>query len=96
MWEWTFSAENMVTLGLILFSVAGFYWKTTYDATLFRETLVEIKVEIKDLHKVVVELATQKQRLDSQGDRLNRLDARMDQLREGKGYILPPELYKEK
>lgn len=94
MLEWTFSVGNLITLTLILFSVAGFYWKTTYDATLFRETLMEIKIEIKDLHKVVVELATQKQRLDSQGERLNRLDDRLDLLREGKGYIIP-EIFKK-
>lgn len=95
MLEWTFSIGNLATLGLILFSIAGFYHKTNSDNALFRETLNELKLEIKDLHKVVVELATQKQRLDSQGDRLNRLDARLDQLREGKGFILPPELYQE-
>jgi cell division protein FtsB len=96
MFEWVFSAGSITTIAFILFASIGFYWKTTYDVLLFRETLDEIKSEIKELHVVVVDLATQKQRLDSQADRLNRLDARIDQLREGKGYILAKEFYQDK
>ena len=96
MFENTLSIGNILTIAFIIFSIGGFYWKSSYDAILFRETLGEIKTEIKELHFVVVDLATQKQRLDSQAERLNRLDARLDQLREGKGYILPSAFYKDK
>lgn len=87
MWEWTVS--NIITTGIIVTTIIGFYWRQTYDSQMFKDTLIDIKQDIKNLNQVVSKLAVQEQRLDNQGERLNRIDARIDQLREGKGYIRP-------
>lgn len=42
---------------------------------------------IKGMREVVTTLAVQKERLDTQGQRLNVLDARVEDLRNGRGYI---------
>lgn len=87
MLEWTIS--NIITTGVIVSAIIGFYWRQTYDSQMFKDTLIDIKQDIKNLNLVVAKLAVQEQRLDNQGERLNRIDARIDQLREGKGFIKP-------
>lgn len=67
----------------------GFYWQTVIDSRNFKSDIVEIKMDLKILNKVITDVALQNQRLDNQGDRLNRIDIRMDELRHGRGYITP-------
>ena|ERR1700742_705706 len=49
------------------------------------ETMQE---QMKDLKGVVTTLAVQKERLDSQSKRLNVIDERIEDLRNGRGYVM--------
>jgi hypothetical protein len=41
----------------------------------------------------LTELAVQKSRLDSQGERLNLMDRRYEELRHGEGFVFPLEAH---
>ncbi len=49
----------------------------------------EVKVEVRELGKMVTDLAVQKTRLDNQAERLNLLDKRYEELRHGEGFVYP-------
>jgi uncharacterized membrane-anchored protein len=55
----------------------------------------DIKADLKALNNVVIQVATQNQRIDNMGDRVNRLESRVekrwDELRRGEGLITAKE-----
>lgn len=51
--------------------------------------ITEIKNEVRAFGVVLTDVAVQKTRLDSQGERLNLLDRRYDELRHGEGFVYP-------
>ncbi len=67
-------------VGTVLFSITGLYWKLKYDTTNFREDVVDIKLELKSLSKVIVDLALQTQRLDI-------MEQTLFELRHGQGFV---------
>jgi hypothetical protein len=84
---WEISLGSLLTICTILFAGLGFYFQTLYDSKIFREDISEIKTDLRVLNKVIADLAVQTNRLDTQSERLNRLDMRLDELRHGKGFI---------
>ncbi len=48
-----------------------------------------IRDEMVELRKLMTAVAVQKERLDAQGERLNLLDHRYEELRHGEGYVFP-------
>lgn len=81
------TAGALITIASILFVATGFYWQTLNDSRRFKSDITDIKMDLKTLNKVITDLAIQTTRLDTQGERINRLDARIDELRHGKGFI---------
>lgn len=51
--------------------------------------ITELKTEVKALSNVMTLVAVQKERLDSQAERLNLLDQRYEDLRHGEGFVFP-------
>jgi len=88
--EWFYSGAAVtlgITLAAIFISGIGFYWRQVYDSKLFKEDIIEIKLNLAALNELIVKMALQTQRLDNQGDRLNRIEVLIDELRHGKGFI---------
>lgn len=87
MLDWTITLGNIGTVLTIIFFGGAFYWQTLSDSKQFRQNIIDIKFDLKILNKVISDLAVQHQRLDNQGERINRLDNRLDELRHGKGFV---------
>ena len=88
--EWVYSGAAVtlgITLAAIFISGIGFYWRQVYDSRIFKEDITEIKTYLKTLNDVVIRLAIQSQRLDNQGERINRVEILIDELRHGKGIV---------
>lgn len=94
----TISAGTIITLITIIFVGSGFYYRQVYDGKRFRLDITDIKLDLKSLNIVIVDMARQKERLDNQGERFNQQDARLDafihefkeeirELRRGEGLI---------
>jgi len=97
--------EAVATLDLILkivtlFSIVGgggvIVWRMSRMATRFEligatqaKEISEIKNEITAMRTLMTAVAVQKERLDSQAERLNLLDRRYDELRHGEGFVYP-------
>lgn len=52
-----------------------------------RGDIIELKTTTKAISEVMTNLAVQKERLDAQGQRQNVMDQRIEDLRNGRGYI---------
>ena len=85
--EWTFNITSIITIILILVSGVGFYWRQVYDSRQFKEDIVDIKLEIKALSKVLVEMALQTERMNTVSKRLDRVETSVDELRHLKGFV---------
>ncbi len=71
-------------------------WRMSRMATRFEligdaqaKEITEIKNEVTAMRVLMTTVAVQKERLDSQGARLNLLDQRYDELRHGEGFVYP-------
>lgn len=53
--------------------------------------LKDVQDELKELRKIVTDVAVQKSRLDAQDQRLNEHGRMMEDLRRGEGFIFPLE-----
>jgi cell division protein FtsB len=51
------------------------------------EQVSEMQKEIKSMADVIARLAVQTSRLDSLSERFNTLDARIEEMRHGRGYV---------
>lgn len=80
MFEWTINIGTLLMIGTIVFTITGLYWKLRNDTTNFREDVVDMKLELKSLSKVIVDLALQTQRLDI-------IEQTLYELRHGKGFV---------
>ena len=80
MFEWTINIGTLLMIGTIVFTVAGLYWKLKIDGSNFRDDVVDIKLELKSLGKVIVDLALQSQRLDI-------MEQTLFELRHGQGFV---------
>jgi len=80
MFEWTINVGTVLTVLTIVFTGASLYWKNEYSNLRFTSDIVELKTDIKQLNKVIMDLALQTQRLDI-------LEQSMYELRHGKGWI---------
>ena len=85
--QWEISLGNLLTIGSICVAGIAFYAQALSDSRYFKSDIVEIKSDLKILSKIISDLAVQTNRLDNQGERLNRIDARFDELRHGKGFV---------
>lgn len=72
------------TLWIYTMKIGGF----VYNARAMQEELRGLKMEMQKMSDVLTQLAVQKTRLDAQAERQNLLDARIEDLRKGKGYIV--------
>jgi hypothetical protein len=78
---------SLSTILAILAAGAGFYFKTTYDSKVFKEDIVEIKLDLKVLNDIITDLALSNQRQDQMEERVNLIDKRLDDLRHRKGFV---------
>lgn len=72
-------AGDLLIAATIIFSAGGFYYVSRSDNRRMREDIIDIKVDMKMLAKVVTEQAVQTQRLDNYGERLNTIEKRTDE-----------------
>lgn len=86
--DWTINFGHLITIALILFSGAGFYYRQVFDSKVFKEDIVEIKSDLKILNKVVTDVALQKQAMDTQGLMIANLQTEVHELRRGEGLIV--------
>lgn len=84
---WEISLGSLLTVLSVMGVGFGFYYQTLYDSRRFKSDINEIKTDLKVLNKIIADLAVQTSRLDNQAERLNRFDARLDELRHGKGFV---------
>jgi cell division protein FtsB len=71
----------------VVASLAGTCLYYSFIAGKFTTRIDNMQTTVDKLEGVVTTLAVQKERLDSQGARLNVLDARIEDLRRGQGFI---------
>lgn len=84
---WEISLGSLLTIIAVLTTAVGFYYQTLYDSRTFKASIAEIKTDLKVLNKLITDIALQNQRLDNQGERINRIDARLDDMSHGRGFI---------
>ncbi|HEY2810541.1 MAG TPA: hypothetical protein VGJ00_04030 [Rhabdochlamydiaceae bacterium] len=80
MFEWTINIGSLLIMATTVFTLTGLYWRLKNDTTNFREDVVDIKLELKSLNKVIVDLALQTQRLDI-------MEKTLYELRHGQGLV---------
>ena|ERR1700677_684088 len=92
--DWNLNAGNILTILAIMSVGFGFYYRQVYDGKQFKVDIADIKVDLKELNKIVIALAVQKERIDSQdkrmdnqGQHINRLYKMHDDLSRGRGYL---------
>lgn len=81
---------------LVVLSLAGTCIFYAFRSGRFAESIITMQREIRELKEVakslaviITQQAVQTVRLDSQGERLNIMDKRVEDLRRGDGFILP-------
>lgn len=85
--NWEVSLGNIFTIITVLVAGISFYWRQIFYTNRFLEDILEIKLDLKVLNKVLTDLALQNQRLENQDFRINRLSDYIDDVRHGKGLI---------
>lgn len=85
--DWTLNASTLLAIGGLLFAAFGFYYRQLYDNQVFKGDIVEIKEDLKALNKVVMDVALQNQRLDTQGQLIVNLQRDIHEIRRGEGLI---------
>lgn len=70
----------LVTLVTILIAGLGFYWRQVYDSKRFKEDIVDIKTDLKQLNDIIIKLALQTQRMDT-------LEHEIYEMKHGKGFV---------
>ena len=87
MFDWA-NVSSLIAICAAFLAVGGFYWRLIYELKHFREDVIDIKLDLKQLNKVIMDLALQNQRLDNQGTQLTRMAAEIEDLRHGKGFVV--------
>ncbi len=81
----------LVAIGIqtvvFLFGGGAMVLRASQDNKELREDMKGMQEELKGLAKIVTEQAVQSQRLNDQGRRMTMLEARIEDLRRGKGYV---------
>ncbi len=95
----TFDLDLILKVGNLTVLLVGggtIIWRMSRMATRFEligtaqaKEISEIKEEISAMRTLMTTVAVQKERLDGQGERLNLLDRRYEELRHGEGYVFP-------
>jgi hypothetical protein len=80
MFEWSVSVGSVLTVLAIIFSGVAFYVKQERDSVQFKEDIHDIKIDLKQLNKIIMDLALQTQRLDM-------LEKIVFELRHNKGFV---------
>lgn len=80
MFEWTINIGTILTVLTILFTGASIYWKYEYNSLRFSSDIIELKTDLKQLNKVIMDLALQTQRLDV-------IEQTIYEMRHGKGFV---------
>ncbi len=80
MFEWTINIGTILIVLTTLFTGAGIYWKYEYNTLRFNSDIIEIKTDLKQLNKVIMDLALQTQRLDV-------IEQTIYEMRHGKGFV---------
>lgn len=80
MFEWTLNVGTLLTIFTIIFTAASVYVKHQYNSDRFLKDIVDIKLDLKQLNKIVMDLALQNQRLDI-------LESTLFEMRHGKGFV---------
>lgn len=78
--NWEINVGHLITMGMILFAGAGFYYRQLYDGRAFKLDIKEIKLDLKTINEAV-----SNQKLIEH--RLMQLEKWWEELRRGKGFI---------
>lgn len=74
----------LATLFLFVTRIGGY----VYSNEVMMKDITELKSAIRDITRVLTEVAVQKTRLDAQAERQNLLERRLEDLRHGRGFIV--------
>ncbi len=77
---WEISLGTLLTLGTVLVSAAGFYWKQNYDSKEIKEDIRDIKDDIKILNKLIIESAILTKDIIYLKDRVELFERRFDKV----------------
>lgn len=81
----------LVAIGIqtvvFLFGGGAMVLRASQDNKELRDDMKMMQEELKGLAKIVTEQAVQSQRLNDQGRRMTMLEARIEDLRRGRGYV---------
>jgi hypothetical protein len=78
--DWTINFGHIITMAMILFAGAGFYYRQLYDGRAFKSDIKEIKLDLKVLNE-----AMSNQKLIEH--RILQLEKWYDEMRHGRGFI---------
>lgn len=88
--DWNLRAGDL----LVVASLAGTCFYYSFVAGKFATRIENMTDDIKELKQgeeritdVLIAMSSQKERMDAQGQRLNVIDQRIEDLRNGRGYI---------
>lgn len=59
------------------------------DIKLLAHRMTAVEDQTRQIANVVTNMATEKTRLDNQGDRMNRIEKKVEELAHGEGFVIP-------
>jgi uncharacterized protein Yka (UPF0111/DUF47 family) len=77
---------DILTIAVVIFSAGGFYVATRSGMRTMAQSIAVLTEDVKELNKVVTQVAVQNQRIDNFSERLNIIERRYDDLRRSTPY----------
>jgi hypothetical protein len=95
---WDLNLGSLLIVASVIFSAGGFYYASRGDQRRMKEDIDDIKLDLKALNKVVMDVALQNARIDNlaqaatqrekrNDERFLALERRWEELRRGDGII---------
>lgn len=89
--NWTINFGDLIVLVTILGSVVTLlvrFGGIMHGYKEMEKDITHLQGMMEKITDILIQLSTQKERLDSQGARLNMMDQRLEDLRRGDGFIV--------
>ena len=88
--KWTATVDLGTVIQTMIFigGIIAIFVRTEANVAELKSEVHEIQKEIRIVADVITKLAVQSERLDNYGQRMNRVEQAVDDLRRGRGFIV--------